>query len=439
MEFRFSNLGIVKKATIELNGITIITGLNDTGKSFISKGIYSIIKSINESDANIGLKRAALIAGLFNQINFSHRQLVPFTQEKLAKFNSNLIQAKINELLVNKTGSRAEIIDLISEYVDRVTTDMKSHSISEKTIEIRIRAIQQIKDQISLNISELSNAEIFETYFNEEIIQKMFQGQINNVNDENSSTTIKLSDGATELLNFSVDKNKTKINSDYAPISTIFRDATIIETPIIANLERYITYTLAYVTQGQLAVQLPNHYVDLAKKINASSSNPANLFEEVLTNIRRIIGGEVKFLPDQGGVVFIKANGSVIKVNNMATGIKSFGLLQILLTSGVINPASLLIIDEPEVHLHPKWEIEYAKLLVLLSKAGVQIIISSHSPYFIQAISKTADSEKVPTIFYFGTTSEDEKSSNFTNVTSDITPILAALAQPFKEMYNINA
>lgn len=123
----------------------------------------------------------------------------------------------------------------------------------------------------------------------------------------------------------------------------------------------------------------------------------------------------------------------------MATGIKSFGILQILLSSGVINTSSLLIIDEPEVHLHPKWEIEYSKLLVLLSKAGVQIIISSHSPYFIQAISRSAKNEKAPTIFYFGSISEGEKSSEFTNVTNNLTPILKALAEPFKEMYNINA
>lgn len=436
MEFSFSNLGIVKRADIELNGITVITGLNDTGKSFISKGIYSIIKCVNDSESNIGIKRSATVAGLLEQINFAHRQIIPFTQERLANFSTSPLKTKVSDVLVLKKGAKSDLSDLLTEYVERVVKDIRDNTTNTKVVESRIKTIQQYQQSIFQNISELSNAEKFEAYFNEEVIQKMFQGQINNVNNEKSSTTIQLRDGATELLNFSVDQNKTNINSDYVPVSTIFKDATIIETPIIANLERYITFTLAYVAQQ---VQLPNHYVDLTKKINASSSNSVNLFQDVLNNIKRVIGGEVKFLPDQGGVVFVKANGSIIRVNNMATGIKSFGLLQILLTSGVINISSLLIIDEPEVHLHPKWEIEYAKLLVLLSKAGVQIIISSHSPYFIQAISKTAESEKVPTIFYFGKISENEKSSEFTNVTTDITPILTALAQPLKDMYDINA
>lgn len=435
MEFSFSNLGMVNNAQIELNGITVITGLNDTGKSFISKGIYSIIKSINESEININIKRASTIGNLLNQIHYTHRQLIPFSQDKLANFTPATIQAKINDTILSKKGIKLDISDLITEYVERVIKDIQDNSTNTKVIESRIKVINQYHQQIIQYYADLSNAEKFEAYFNEEVIQKMFQGQINNVNNENASTIIKVKDGATELLNFSVDQNKTKINSDYIPVSTIFRDATIIETPIITNLERYITYTLAYTATQP--VQLPSHYLDLTKKLNAASSNAANPFQEVLNNIKRVIGGEVKFLPDQGGVVFVKANGAIIRVNNMATGIKSFGLLQILLTSGVINVSSLLIIDEPEVHLHPKWELEYAKLLVLLSKAGVQIIISSHSPYFIQAISRTANTEKVPTIFYFGEMEENEKSSHFINVTDDITPILKALALPFKEMYNI--
>src|SRR6187455_2087302 len=116
MEFSFSNLGIVKEANISLNGITVITGLNDTGKSFISKGIYSIIKAINDADSHITLKRTSAISGLFNQINFTHRQIIPFTQERVTNFNVNPTISRISEILQNKNLDRSQINQLVDGY-----------------------------------------------------------------------------------------------------------------------------------------------------------------------------------------------------------------------------------------------------------------------------------------------------------------------------------
>lgn len=43
--------------------------------------------------------------------------------------------------------------------------------------------------------------------------------------------------------------------------------------------------------------------------------------------------------------------------------------------------------DEPEVHLHPEWQVKLAKILVLLVKdLNVNLFINSHSPQFIEAI-----------------------------------------------------
>jgi predicted ATPase len=43
--------------------------------------------------------------------------------------------------------------------------------------------------------------------------------------------------------------------------------------------------------------------------------------------------------------------------------------------------------DEPEVNLHPEWQIKFAKILVLLVKElDLSIYIASHSPFFIEAI-----------------------------------------------------
>ena len=50
MKLSLKNIGKLKNAEIEINGITIIAGENDTGKSTISKSLYSISNAFYEID-----------------------------------------------------------------------------------------------------------------------------------------------------------------------------------------------------------------------------------------------------------------------------------------------------------------------------------------------------------------------------------------------------
>lgn len=52
LELQVKNIGIVKEAKIELKGITAITGHNNSGKTTVSKVLYSIISSVEEIGKN---------------------------------------------------------------------------------------------------------------------------------------------------------------------------------------------------------------------------------------------------------------------------------------------------------------------------------------------------------------------------------------------------
>ena len=47
MRIKIANIGMIEKADIILDGLTVITGENNTGKSTIGKLLYSVIKVIN--------------------------------------------------------------------------------------------------------------------------------------------------------------------------------------------------------------------------------------------------------------------------------------------------------------------------------------------------------------------------------------------------------
>lgn len=121
---------------------------------------------------------------------------------------------------------------------------------------------------------------------------------------------------------------------------------------------------------------------------------------------------------------------------NCATGLKSFSILQLLYQQNYLNDKTLLIIDEPEAHLHPQWIVEYAKLIVLLHKEfGVKFLISSHHPQMISSIKYIAEKEKVDEKVNFNLGEKaEEYTYNFKNHHTDIEPIFASFNIAFDKM-----
>jgi len=76
-----------------------------------------------------------------------------------------------------------------------------------------------------------------------------------------------------------------------------------------------------------------------------------------------------------------------LNIVNYSSGMKTFYLIKSLLEKGVIRENGTLILDEPEVHLHPEWQLKFAEIIVLLQKEfGLHILINTHSPYLLNAI-----------------------------------------------------
>ncbi len=111
-----------------------------------------------------------------------------------------------------------------------------------------------------------------------------------------------------------------------------------------------------------------------------------DFIDESYQPISEIIKGNMSYNSEEKAFSFSK-NGKQFSIMNTASGIKAFGILQMLLQRGFLSKKNILILDEPEVNIHPKWQIEYARLLVdLVEHYGFKILLTSHSPYFIEAI-----------------------------------------------------
>jgi AAA15 family ATPase/GTPase len=58
----------------------------------------------------------------------------------------------------------------------------------------------------------------------------------------------------------------------------------------------------------------------------------------------------------------------------------------VLLLRNAIARGDMLIIDEPEAHLHPAAQTEMAKTLGRLVRAGVRVVVTTHSDWLLMEI-----------------------------------------------------
>ena len=62
----------------------------------------------------------------------------------------------------------------------------------------------------------------------------------------------------------------------------------------------------------------------------------------------------------------------------------------------VVRPGDVLIIEEPEAHLHPAMQAAFARELARLVRAGVRIVMTTHSEWFLEQIGNLVGLSSLP-------------------------------------------
>ena len=62
----------------------------------------------------------------------------------------------------------------------------------------------------------------------------------------------------------------------------------------------------------------------------------------------------------------------------------------------IVRPGDTLIIEEPESHLHPAMQVEFTRLLAAAVKAGIRIIITTHSEWVLEELANLVLMSELP-------------------------------------------
>lgn len=391
MQIKLKNIGMLKEAELSLNSLTLIAGENDNGKSTVGKVVFCIIKAINRYKEDLQESKEHKLNEKFNNLFFFIRNLL--VHNPILKNTDDIYfliedESDIDEKLLN-------LNKLIALFKNNTQIDEKTIQKIEKTLE-EIYTIRNEPENINKYIESALN-KVFISEFDSSILL-----------DSEEEGEITLLENKLELIKIKVTReNKIFLLSDIEPIQ--IKDATFIESPLILN-----NHDLLIKSQSGLNINKRNierlgipyttlHTKDLfdkLKKISFSLFFDDDFEENILREIQQIIDGNIIYDNQKRDFIYSKGQKN-ISIKNTASGIKSFGILQLLLLNGVLNKNSILILDEPENHLHPIWQLKYAKLLVIFAKNGITTLIASHSPYMIEALKRYSDIEDLGEVTNF--------------------------------------
>ena len=68
----------------------------------------------------------------------------------------------------------------------------------------------------------------------------------------------------------------------------------------------------------------------------------------------------------------------------------------VLFLRHIVQPNSVLIIDEPESHLHPAMQVEFTRVLAGAVKVGLRVILTTHSEWVVETVGNLVELWGVP-------------------------------------------
>jgi predicted ATPase len=170
---------------------------------------------------------------------------------------------------------------------------------------------------------------------------------------------------------------------------------------LAVEYERQLSIRNGY---GELVAQYLYHFGE-KEKVAPALQNTNSKFEELIHQVtawEREISPNVNVLPMKIGESFTIHYSfdrttldptDPFKTENVGFGLTyALPVITALLSA---KPGALLIIENPEAHLHPRGQSKLAELIALAAQSGIQVFVETHSDHIFNGVRKAIATHKI--------------------------------------------
>lgn len=385
--FRFKNVGPVKDAEVELGNLTIIAGRNNTGKTYLVYTLYGFLKMLqNWHHGDYFFDSTKYHDAGFPDIGWITEEV---TREGSSSFP--LDREKIRQQ-------------------QRLVIQELAHNFSDRALSSVFSTQQSDFERSSIEV-KLSETPFKDSYY---VFQQLDKGVLLSTDYDGSS--VRVSADATEKQRWSEDLESditehyiSLLLDDLFPdafilsaerfgISLFYRELDFTKNQLVDMLQkmgdaksrdRVSPYLLINRTTSRYALPIKDN-IDYTRGIPNLQRRRSEIFESKLfDDIKEMMDGYYGSSGDD--IRFIskarkkegKFNIPLHLASSSARGLADFYFF----LKHVANKNQLLIVDEPESHLDTSNQILLARLLARCVRAGLKVLITTHSDYLIKEIN----------------------------------------------------
>lgn len=410
MKLRIENVAKIEHAEVELNGITVVAGKNNTGKSTIGKVVFSLFNSLSDIETRLARQKEQLIykriRNRFDEISEGRGVgFYPVSPVALHNCASELSECDDEE-------EQREII-----YRLVVTTARWAKQENEESIIAGINA--DVAEINNLPMERLMKS-VVSAYFSQ-----IFYGNIcsRSMPEGDARARIEASiKSRTIELAFS-----NELCTELEQGIKIINKAFYLDNPFILNrLNSGPPYD--EIEKALLRdLRLKRDAMEDAVQYGIASDKIQN----VMALLDSVTGGTVSVDESREFMFRERGTDTPLSVSNLSAGLKSFVIIKMLLENHSLRERDVLVLDEPEIHLHPEWQMKYAEIIVLLQKEfNLTIILTTHSSHFLEAIQLYARIHKLEEKCKYYLTEQGDYGCIVKDMTDDITQIYSQLIDP---------
>ena len=370
MRVSFKNLGVLEQAEFTLGDLTILCGCNNTGKTYATYALFGFLSYWREQ---VFIKVKSEDIQHLLDAGAVHIDIRPYLQDAQNILTKNC-QAYIKQ--VSKVFAAPEDrfqetdfhVDLDvealqpkEEYSQTIRSANAAHFSITKSAGSTDMVVTLLVDKDEIRIPR----DVIQRFIGMSLREIIFGQYLPNVFISSAERT-----GAAifrKELNFTRNRLLEEISQSDTidPLALLFKGYQDYPLPVERNVD--------FMRQLESIAQ---------KKSFIAKSNP-----DVLTDFADIIGGQYT-VTENDELYYVPQSHRRLKLsmNESSSAVRS--LLDIgFYIHNIAQPGDLLMVDEPELNLHPENQRRVARLFARLVNMGIKVFITTHSDYIIKELN----------------------------------------------------
>ena len=400
LNLNIQNFGKLEDARIHIGGFTVFAGPNNTGKSYVSKLLYSLFNAMN---ADHGATRSNdLIQPVIHDLEYLLEASSGKSQQTqdIIQDIRDRTQRMRGVLSLTRSGNNGEFEifrDLRPEFEKIKKSCGELEEIAEKeeifeasplAVAITIQGLRRHIDELHATINSKTDPKDFvlaglASEIRRNLIMN-FQAPVSHLRSRKGNVIVIDMD-IEGIGNFKF------VDDETPPIEVTglellremqkYSRVIYLESPVYWKLKPAldnVAKSRRFYKGRESLTGIPNYFYDLSFALGETYTGDV-AFPDLLERLTGKDGLDGKIAISDIGELIFQERGHRFSLPLTAMGIANVGILALLIERKIIDKDAFIFIDEPEAHLHPAWQVVMAETLFELSRQGVNVVIATHS------------------------------------------------------------